>query len=84
MWNNGSLYPVKGMFVDESVCPVVPKGSTGLATPCHVSTLIILGWLSLVAAGTNTAHLDKFANRKVLPGVLIRRTAQTSQHLALI
>ena len=26
MWNNGSLYPIKGMFVDDSVCAVVPKG----------------------------------------------------------
>ena len=25
MWNNGTLYPIKGMFVDDSVCPVVPK-----------------------------------------------------------
>ena len=26
--NNGSLYPIKGKFVDDSVCAVVPKGST--------------------------------------------------------
>jgi hypothetical protein len=28
MWNNGSLYPIEGKFVDDSVCDVVPKGST--------------------------------------------------------
>ena len=28
MWNNGSLYPIQGKFVDDSVCTVVPKGST--------------------------------------------------------
>ena len=31
MWNNGTLYPIKGMFVDDSVCPVVPRGSTWCA-----------------------------------------------------
>ena len=24
MWNNGTLLPLKGMFVDDSICPVVP------------------------------------------------------------
>eukprot|EP00035_Acanthoeca_spectabilis_P030799 m.11026 g.11026 ORF g.11026 m.11026 type:complete len:435 (+) comp4384_c0_seq1:56-1360(+) len=33
MWNNGSLYPIKGKFVDDSVCPVVPKGSTWARNP---------------------------------------------------
>ena len=33
MWNNGTLYPIKGMFVDESVCPVVPQGSTWARNP---------------------------------------------------
>merc|ERR1712080_102257 len=33
MWNNGSLYPIKGMFVDDSVCTVVPKGSTWARNP---------------------------------------------------
>ena len=33
MWNNGTLYPIKGMFVDDSVCPVVPKGSTWARNP---------------------------------------------------
>ena len=28
MWNNGSLYPIQGKFVDDSVATVVPKGST--------------------------------------------------------
>lgn len=33
MWNNGSLYPIAGKFVDDSVCPVVPKGSTWARNP---------------------------------------------------
>ena len=33
MWNNGTLYPIKGMFVDDSVCSVVPKGSTWARNP---------------------------------------------------
>eukprot|EP00039_Didymoeca_costata_P027277 m.18068 g.18068 ORF g.18068 m.18068 type:complete len:431 (+) comp6181_c0_seq1:40-1332(+) len=33
MWNNGSLYPIKGKFVDDSVCPVVPQGSTWARNP---------------------------------------------------
>jgi len=33
MWNNGTLHPLKGMFVDDSVCPVVPKGSTWARNP---------------------------------------------------
>lgn len=33
MWNNGTLYPIKGMFVDDSVCSVVPKGSTWARSP---------------------------------------------------
>ena len=33
MWNNGTLYPIKGKFVDDSVCPVVPKGSTWARNP---------------------------------------------------
>ena len=33
MWNNGTLYPIKGMFVDDSVCPVVPQGSTWARNP---------------------------------------------------
>eukprot|EP00037_Helgoeca_nana_P009012 m.79439 g.79439 ORF g.79439 m.79439 type:complete len:425 (+) comp19295_c0_seq1:30-1304(+) len=32
-WNNGSMYPIKGMFVDDSVCAVVPKGSTWARNP---------------------------------------------------
>merc|ERR1719188_843607 len=33
MWNNGTLYPIKGKFVDDSVCTVVPKGSTWARNP---------------------------------------------------
>jgi len=33
MWNNGSLYPIAGKFVDDSVCAVVPKGSTWARNP---------------------------------------------------
>jgi len=33
MWNNGTLYPINGMFVDDSVCDVVPKGSTWARNP---------------------------------------------------
>ena len=33
MWNNGTLHPIKGMFVDDSVCPVVPAGSTWARNP---------------------------------------------------
>jgi len=33
MWNNGSLYPLKGMFVDDTVCPVIPTGSTWARNP---------------------------------------------------
>lgn len=33
MWNNGTLYPINGMFVDESVCTVIPKGSTWARNP---------------------------------------------------
>ena len=33
MWNNGSLLPLRGMFVDDSVCPVVPVGSTWARNP---------------------------------------------------
>ena len=33
MWNNGTLYPIKGKFVDGSVCAVVPKGSTWARNP---------------------------------------------------
>ncbi len=33
MWNNGTLYPIKGKFVDDSVCDVVPKGSTWARNP---------------------------------------------------
>jgi hypothetical protein len=33
LWNNGSFYPIKGMFVDDSVAPVVPKGSTWARNP---------------------------------------------------
>ena len=28
MWNNGTLRPIEGKFVDGSVCAVVPEGST--------------------------------------------------------
>lgn len=33
MWNNGTLYPIKGKFVDDSVCTVVPSGSTWARNP---------------------------------------------------
>ena len=33
MWNNGSLHPLKGAFVDDADCPVVPKGSTWARNP---------------------------------------------------
>lgn len=33
MWNNGSLFPIAGKFVDDSVCNVVPKGSTWARNP---------------------------------------------------
>lgn len=33
MWNNGTLRPIRGMFVDDSVCPVVPRGSTWARNP---------------------------------------------------
>merc|ERR1712072_385966 len=35
MWNNGSLYPIPkaAKYVDDSVCPVVPKGSTWARNP---------------------------------------------------
>mmetsp|Transcript_65346 Transcript_65346/g.108536 ORF Transcript_65346/g.108536 Transcript_65346/m.108536 type:complete len:413 (-) Transcript_65346:395-1633(-) len=33
MWKNGSLRHIKGMFVDDSVCPVKPKGSTWARNP---------------------------------------------------
>ena len=33
MWNNGTLHPIRGMFVDDTVCPVVPKGSTWARNP---------------------------------------------------
>jgi len=33
MWNNGTLYPIKGKFVDDTVCNVVPKGSTWARNP---------------------------------------------------
>lgn len=33
MWNNGTIYPIKGMFVDDSECPVTPKGSTWARNP---------------------------------------------------
>jgi hypothetical protein len=29
MWNNGTLRPIQGKFVDDSVCPVVPKVRAG-------------------------------------------------------
>jgi hypothetical protein len=35
MWNNGTLYPIPGAakYVDDSICPVVPKGSTWARNP---------------------------------------------------
>lgn len=33
MWNNGTLHPIKGMFVDDSDCPVKPEGSTWARNP---------------------------------------------------
>lgn len=33
MWNNGTLRPIEGKFVDDSVCPVVPRGSTWARNP---------------------------------------------------
>jgi hypothetical protein len=33
MWNNGTLFPIPGKFVDDSVCAVVPKGSTWARNP---------------------------------------------------
>ena len=33
MWNNGTLYPINGKFVDDTVCPVVPAGSTWARNP---------------------------------------------------
>ena len=33
MWNNGSLRPIEGKFVDGAVCPVVPRGSTWARNP---------------------------------------------------
>ena len=33
MWNNGTLLPIDGMFVDDSVAAVVPKGSTWARNP---------------------------------------------------
>ena len=33
MWNNGSLRPIEGKFVDGAVCPVLPRGSTWARNP---------------------------------------------------
>jgi hypothetical protein len=33
MWNNGTLYPIEGKFVDDSVCAVQPAGSTWARNP---------------------------------------------------
>lgn len=33
LWNNGSATPIRGVFVDEQVCPVVPAGSTWARNP---------------------------------------------------
>jgi len=33
MWNNGTMYPINGVFVDDSDCPVVPSGSTWARNP---------------------------------------------------
>ena len=33
LWNNGSRYRIPGAFVDETVCPVVPPGSTWARNP---------------------------------------------------
>jgi len=33
MWNNGSVHPIPGMFVDASDCAVVPEGSTWARNP---------------------------------------------------
>ena len=33
MWNNGTLRPIEGKFVDDAVCPVVPQGSTWARNP---------------------------------------------------
>jgi len=33
MWNNGTLRPIEGKFVDDTVCPVVPAGSTWARNP---------------------------------------------------
>jgi hypothetical protein len=44
MWNNGTLYPIKGKFVDDSVCSVVPKGSTWARNPIpriHTGTAFV-------------------------------------------
>ena len=44
MWNNGTLYPIPhaAKYVDDSVCAVVPKGSTWARNPVpriHTDTL---------------------------------------------
>ena len=33
MWNNGSSRPIPAMYVDDTVCPVVPAGSTWARSP---------------------------------------------------
>lgn len=33
MWNNGTLYPIKGKFVDKTICAVTPPHSTWARNP---------------------------------------------------
>ena len=33
MWNDGSVRKIEGLFVDDSVCPVKPRGSTWARNP---------------------------------------------------
>ena len=80
MWNNGTLYPIKGMFVDESVCSVVPKGSTWARNPIPRIHDNNIG-MAFIGGCWSNHHLVRFASKKVpqTSGVQTGRIAQIFQ-----
>ena len=64
LWNNGTRRPIDGMFVDDSVCEVVPKGSTWGAL-AHVSRPTLIARTN--PSSSSGAHPWGGARTQVIP-----------------
>jgi len=87
MWNNGTLRPIQGKFVDDSVCPVVPAALPGRGTPSPASTPTTSAWPSwasaLISGLTQQGH-QVYVSKKVLDGVGQKRIVNSSPILVPI